>query len=99
MNENRTANGAIASMVCGIVGIILSWIPIIPIILGIIAIVLSTKARNSIIQTNNLSGEGLAITGLILGILQIVINVLIIILCIFASTNTSLQPFIYPTRF
>ena len=65
---------AIAGFVCGLVGII----PYFGFILGILAIIFSSIARNEIKTKNIKTGGGLAIVGLILGIVDLLIGLLII---------------------
>lgn len=65
------APGAVASMVCGIVGLLFCGI-----VMGIIAIVLGTQARRSIAVNPRYSGGGMATAGLVLGIIDLVFGVL-----------------------
>ena len=67
----QTAPGAVTSMVCGIIGL---FIPCIGLILGIVAIVTSNGARQKIRQRPDMyTGGGMAVTGLVLGIIDVVI--------------------------
>ncbi len=77
-------NGAAtAALVVGIIGFLLSWIPVIDLILGIIAIVLGSKGQKD--QNGNAStNKGAAIAGIILGAITLFIG-LIITLVIMAS--------------
>lgn len=68
--EPKTSGKAVASMVTGITAVI---IPCVGLVLGIIAIVLAAKARREIRQTGE-KGDGLAITGLVTGIIGCVWN-------------------------
>lgn len=65
-NKNQTSGLAIASLVLGIV----SFFPLIGVILGILAIVFGFIARSNI-KRYNLKGLGFATAGIILGILGI----------------------------
>lgn len=71
---------ATASMVLGIVGVVLSFcvIGIIPAIIGLILGIIS-KVR---IRRDNLSGGGMALAGIILSAVAIVIFVIIVILAV-----------------
>jgi hypothetical protein len=62
------ASGALPSMVCGIVGVATCWLAISGLILGIIAIVFSVKANRRIKENSQLEGKGMAIAGLVCGI-------------------------------
>jgi hypothetical protein len=63
----KNSGKAVASMVCGIVGLMVFGI-----ILGVVAIVLSTRAKKEIQQSaGQLKGQGMATAGLILGIVDI----------------------------
>ena len=69
------APGAVAAMVCGIVGIFLCGI-----ILGIVAIVLGVSANNRIRQNpRSYLGGGMATAGIVLGIIAIAAQVLVLI--------------------
>jgi len=76
----KTCGFAIASLVFGILGLILGAIPLFGWALWILAIVLSIVALNRIKRDNNLEGKGLAVTGLILGLVALVLYSLISIL-------------------
>jgi len=62
------APGAVASLVCAIVGYFFLGI-----ILGPIAIALATGARKRIQENPELGGNGLAIAGLVIGIVDTVL--------------------------
>ena len=71
---------AVASLILGILSIILSWIPvagwIICLIMGALAVVLGILARKK--QPEK---KGMAITGMILGIIGIVFSLIWVIAC------------------
>jgi len=61
----RTAPGAVASLVCGILGLLCFGF-----LFGPIAIILATQARGAVRRGRGIySGDGLAIAGLVLGII------------------------------
>ena len=72
---------AIASMVCGIVSIVLWCIPYLTLPLGIAAVVTGVLA-NKKVRLGEADGAGMAKAGLITGIIGIVIAVLIFILAL-----------------
>ena len=61
------APGAVASLVCGIIGLFLFGV-----ILGIIAISMSMKAKRAIAADPMYGGGGLATAGLVLGIIDLI---------------------------
>jgi hypothetical protein len=63
---------ALASMVCGIVGLVVFGF-----ILGIIAIVLGSIAKNEIRRTGQ-GGYGMATAGIVLGIIDIIAGIFIV---------------------
>jgi len=67
---------ATASMICGIVGLVLFGI-----ILGPIAIALGVQARNEIRNTGQ-SGSGMATAGIVLGIIDVAFFFLVILLIV-----------------
>jgi 1-acyl-sn-glycerol-3-phosphate acyltransferase len=66
----QQGNGlAVAGMVCGIVGLVLFWIPVLGWILAILAIIFSGVG---IAKANKgASGKGQAVAGLVLGVVSI----------------------------
>ncbi|MBN2378332.1 DUF4190 domain-containing protein [candidate division WOR-3 bacterium] len=68
--QKETANGAVASLVLGIISLIFTASVIISIVLGIIAIVLGNKARKQIREEpDRYEGDGMTIAGIVLGAL------------------------------
>jgi hypothetical protein len=72
----RTSGLAVTSLVLGVIGLIFSF-------LGILAIILGAIAISQINREPDLEGRGLAIAGLVLGIIDIAVWLLVII---FASS-------------
>lgn len=59
---------AVAALVCGAVGIV-----ILPVVLGLIAVILGVQARQAIRQRPEIyKGESTALAGIVLGVLDIV---------------------------
>lgn len=76
------SNGAaVAAMVLGIVGVVLCWIPFIDFvaaIVGILAIVFGVVGSG---RANRIgTGKGMAIAGIVLGIIAVAITVLFVVL-------------------
>ena len=86
MAEAAKKNGiATASLVLGILSIVLflaSWVAV---ILGILAIIFGVVAKNKIKADPELPGAGAAKTGLITGIIGIVLAIVVIVLAIMAA--------------
>ena len=82
----RPTNGlAVASLICGIVGLFASpfvAVFFVPILLPIAAVVLGHIARSQLKQNPQTSGSGMALTGVILGYIPIALGVLAIVLLI-----------------
>ena len=76
--ESKYSGMAIASLVCGIVGVLISWIPVVGWILPILAIVFGFVSINKI-KKESLNGKTLAIIGIILGFLGLIVPLLQII--------------------
>ncbi len=63
------APGAVSSLVCGIIAVVLCWIPVAGIILGVIAIKQSRNAKAALQCSPDLyEGAGIAIGGFVCGI-------------------------------
>ena len=71
MGLKRSSGYAVASMVLGIVGLLINPCSILAIIFGVIAI-------NQIGKDANLTGKGMAVTGLVCGIIVLIIWVIAI---------------------
>ncbi len=70
----RNDRQAIASLVCGIVGLLFFGV-----ILGTVALVLGSKARARInAQPERLKGSGMALAGMVLGAIDLVAFVLLV---------------------
>ncbi|SCC80451.1 protein of unknown function [Bifidobacterium commune] len=69
---------AIAALVLGIVAIVMFWIPFIGVICGIAAIVTGVMSMRKI-NAGNLSGKNMAITGLVTGIVGLVISAIVLV--------------------
>ncbi len=74
----ETNNGkSIASMVLGIVSIPTSFIPLIGLVLGILALIFYKKAKRLIRENpSRYGGNGMAIAGLVTGIIGIILSLL-----------------------
>jgi Na+-transporting methylmalonyl-CoA/oxaloacetate decarboxylase gamma subunit len=70
---------AIGALICGILSLVLFCFNIVAIPLGIVAIILGVVARGKA-QRGEAGGEGLAKTGMILGIAGVALSILITIL-------------------
>lgn len=74
---------AIASMVTGICSIFPGWcVPWLPVVLGLVAVVLG-----GICLAKKMSGKGMAIAGLVTGILSLVIYVIVYIFVLSAASS------------
>ncbi|WP_105618748.1 DUF4190 domain-containing protein [Vallitalea okinawensis] len=89
-NNNVTSNNnnpdvgkqkgfGIASMVCGIVGLVGICIPYLNYILAILAIVFGIVTLSEMKKTNDKTGKGMAIAGLVLGGISILFSILAIV--------------------
>jgi uncharacterized Tic20 family protein len=84
--QPNTNGKAVASMVTGIASLV---IPFIGIITGPLAIVFATRARSEVQRTRQ-KGDGLAITGLVTGIIGCVgYAIFLILIIIGAATGSS----------
>ncbi|MEA4853196.1 MAG: DUF4190 domain-containing protein [Christensenella sp.] len=69
--------GASASLICGIIGFILCWIPFVGLALNIIAIALSASSKKY-------GQSGIATAGLVLGILGLIVSIIVSVVMLFA---------------
>lgn len=75
--EKRTSGKAIASLVLGIVGLI-----IVPVICSTLAIIFGVMGRNETEADPTLGGRGMATAGLVLGIVGLVAGIIVFILLV-----------------
>ncbi len=88
--ERTNAPGAIGSMVCGIISIVVWLLPVGGLVLGIIAIVLSGKARRAIRdEPKRYEGGGMATAGFVCGIIGTVLGTLYVLYWIVAIVAIS----------
>ena len=71
MERQQTSGLAIASMVCGILSLVFFWVPVFGFLLGIIAIIFGAVSIRQIGREPNLGGRGMAIAGLVCGIVGV----------------------------
>ena len=75
------APSPVGAIVCGVLAILLSWIPIIGIILGVVAIVLASKHRKTYGKTGgNTGGKICGIVGIVLAVLWIIASAVLLAL-------------------
>lgn len=80
----RTNGKATASLVTGIVSVVLSWCPGLGVV-GVVAIVLGVKARNEIQASGGTQqGDGLALGGIVTGSIAVAFGLLIVVLIVIA---------------
>lgn len=72
--QQKTSGKAIASLVCGIGGLLVAGV-----ILGPIAVILGVVAKREIDADPRLSGDGLAIAGIVVGAIAFVLAIVILI--------------------
>lgn len=70
---------AITAMVTGIVGAVFSWVPIFDVVLGVVAIVFGAIALQWA-RHGQAPGKGMAIAGLVLGIITVAVFVVWVII-------------------
>jgi len=76
----KPRNGlGVAGLVFGILALLTCWIPIVGLVLGIVAIVLGALGRSRVKKMQATNG-GVALTGLILGVLSTLVNIAITVL-------------------
>jgi hypothetical protein len=85
--------GAVGSLVCGIVSIVVGWFPIAGIVLGIIAIVLAGKAKKAAIAQPTVYVQGgMRVAGLVCGIIGLVWCSIVTIMWIFVAGAIATDP-------
>ena len=75
-----SSGSGVAAMVCGIIALILCWVPFIGLVFGIVAMVLGGKGMRTLPQGK----KGMAIAGFVMGIIGLVVGVIILIIWIIA---------------
>ena len=70
----QTAPNATASLVLGIVGLILWWVPFVGLTLGILSLICSSKARAFVRTYPAKYAGGIATAGLVLGIIAVTLS-------------------------
>lgn len=84
-NINNQDNGiAIAGMIVGIISLITCWVPIIPVVLGILGLVFGIKGYNASKTFSDFRGRGPGIAGMICGSIGLIISLFYTVIWIFA---------------
>ncbi len=74
-DASQSSGVGVGAMVCGIIGLILCWVPIVGLILSIVAVVLGSKGRKELPPDK----RGMATAGFVMGIIGLVIAVIVLI--------------------
>lgn len=89
-DQSQSSGSGVGAMVCGIIGLVLCWVPIIGLILSIVALALGAKGR----KTLPLDKRGMATAGFVMGIIGMVIGIIyivaLVVIAIIAGTMFSL---------
>lgn len=74
----HTSGKSVAGMICGILSVLTSEVVVPGLVLGILGIIFSRKARKEIQKSNgSIGGEGMAIAGFVCGIVGLVLSVVV----------------------
>lgn len=89
MEEPKKSSGlAIASMVCGILSIVLCCIWYLSVVLAIVAVVLGIVSN-----VKGMGGRGMAIAGIVTGVVGVVLSIGLIILAAIGIASTELSTY------
>jgi len=80
MEKTRTSGLSITAMILGILSLVLVWAPFVGIILGILGIIFGGIGMGQTRRDPNLGGRGMAIAGLVCGIIGVAIWVILVAL-------------------
>ena len=70
-----SAPGAVAALVCGILSIVVCWIPLVGLILGIVALVMASKAKAAAVrEPDRFVPGGVRVGGFVCGIIGTVFS-------------------------
>lgn len=81
---------SIIALVCGIVGIVGSFIPYVSYIAPLAAIagiIFGAVALNMLKKAGTTEGKGLAVAGLVLGIISTVVSLLVLVACVICTAS------------
>ena len=85
---SKATNGlAVASLICGILGLVLFWACFVGLVLAIVAVVLGVMGRSKSRQLPGESGSGMALAGMITGGIGVALGVLMVVL-LFVGDST-----------
>lgn len=73
--SRRRRSQSVAAMVLGILGILCIWVPFVGCVLALVAVVFAAVALNNAPRTTPDGTRGMAIAGLVLGILGLVAGI------------------------
>jgi len=87
--KQQPAPLAIASLVLGILGLLLWWFPLVGPTLGILSLICSSKARKFVRNSPEKYAGGIATAGLVLGIITVTLSTLVT--CAVTCTSVALE--------
>jgi hypothetical protein len=72
VRQPKTSGLAVTALVTGIVGLCLSWVAVLDLVLPIVAIVFGAVGMSQT-RTKGMAGRGMAIAGLVMGIITVAV--------------------------
>ena len=79
MNSNTKTSGmSVTAMILGIVGLVFIWAPFVGFICSLLGIIFGGVGMSQTRKNPNLSGRGMAIAGLVCGIIGVVLWVILV---------------------
>ncbi len=78
--EGTTNGMAVASLVCGILGLVLFWACFVGLVISIVAVVLGVVGRSKAKQLPGESGSGVALAGMITGVVGTLVGIVMVVL-------------------
>jgi Domain of unknown function (DUF4190) len=91
METKRTSGLSISAMILGILGLVFVWAPFLGFVLGILGIIFGGIGMGQTRRDLNLGGRGMAIAGLVCGIIGVAIWIILVALfgiALVFSSNT-----------
>ncbi|MBR2705135.1 MAG: zinc-ribbon domain-containing protein [Clostridia bacterium] len=99
VNNNASNGAAVAAMIMGIIGLVFFWAPIIPLILGILALVFGIKGLNASNSLPQNKGKGMGIAGIVCGSIAMIIGFIYTIIWIMAFAFVATEYDTYKNEF
>lgn len=87
ISANKNDGFCVSSLVCGLVGLIFFWWPVLGITGGVLGLILGLAGISKVNRDSTLAGKGMAVAGLALGSAALFFSIILLAWALFLETG------------